>query len=224
MSRCTNKSTSALNLSWLIVCLWTVLTNFKAEFAREFALSTPALVTGIKSISDRIVLIHWKYYPFRVTADCCCAYVRALHLRHHGHDGQTSLNYEGGGWFSFFFHVFLLGFFHSGGCTPAPFLYAGSFPPPLFFPPFFFFFFFFFPLSHRGGVRRLHPPLDPRLQILFLIGLLFNKIQYQHDQSESEVNMASLRAAASATTWSFFWKYMIFNFWTKKAKLWQYNI
>ena len=41
-------------------------------------------------------------------------------------------------------------------------------------------------------------------QILFLKGLLFNKIQYQHDQSESEVNMASLRAAASATTWSFF--------------------
>ena len=39
---------------------------------------------------------------------------------------------------------------------------------------------------------------------MFLKGLLFNKIQYQHDQSESEVNMASLRAAASATTWSFF--------------------
>ena len=141
MSRCTNKSTSALNLSWLIVCLWTVLTNFKAEFA----LSTPALVTGIKSISDRIVLIHWKYYPFRVTADCCCAYVRALHLRHHGHDGQTSLNYEGGGG-SFFFTFFLWVFFHSGGCTPAPFfLYAGSFPPP-------FFFFFFFPPSAIGGV------------------------------------------------------------------------
>ena len=149
MSRCTNKSTSALNLSWLIVCLWTVLTNFKAEFA----LSTPALVTGIKSISDRIVLIHWKYYPFRVTADCCCAYVRALHLRHHGHDGQTSLNYEGGGGVRFFSR-FSCGFFFTQGavrrlpffCTPVPS------PPP------FFFFFFFSPLSHRGGVRRLHPP------------------------------------------------------------------
>ena len=46
-------------------------------------------------------------------------------------------------------------FFHSGGCTPAPFLYAGSFPPPP----------FFFPLSHRGvapgGCTPAPPPPPP---------------------------------------------------------------
>ena len=132
-----------MNLSWLIVCLWTVLTNFKAEFA----LSTPALVTGIKSISDRIVLIHWKYYPFRITADCSSAYVRALHLRHHGHDGQTSSKlWGGGGGFWFWITDFLWISFHSGGCTPAPlFLYAGAFNPPISF-------FFFFPPWAIGGV------------------------------------------------------------------------
>ena len=54
-------------------------------------------------------------------------------------------------------------------------------------------------------------------KILFLKGLLFNKIQYQHDQSESEVNMASLRAAASPTTRSFFWKYDL-QFFNQKGK------